>query len=446
VIEPLGDGRFRAAGAGTTHVVAYAAATESSIELRVDSVRAVSLTVIEPPSTIQVDDVVELEAEIRDQRGRPVGQGVTWRTSDPWIARINVRGVLEGAGPGSATITAECGGLSDSFEIEVTAAPWATVVFQSGSGKTTEEPEGPADELAAEEPEPATADVHAAAEAGSARARDHAPAPLDAVRVATVAATEHSRRPARPRGIVFIATVAVAGVAAIVWFALPGGNDSPPVEPLPLAELAAASVSIIDADGNAVPGALQLTEGDTVQFGVLVATADGTALTDVPVRWSTTDASLASIDASGNLIALRHGRVGVAAVAGDATGDIDLTIAGVAPPVAIADDPPTTRQPQQTQTETPGTGEVEQSPPPVTEAAPPPEPPPGTFRMRVEPWANVTVNDEAHANWTQDELSLAPGRYDLRLEHPAMMTVDTTFEIRSGEITTFAIILRPRGS
>jgi hypothetical protein len=215
-----------------------------------------------------------------------------------------------------------------------------------------------------------------------------------------------------------------------------------------LAGPVAASVSIVDADGNAVPGALELTPGETVRLGARVATADGSALTDVPVRWATTDASLASIDGFGNLVALEEGSVGITAAAGDITSDIDLTIAAAAaPPVAAASEPPQTRQPQRPQAETPGAGESTQSSAPVVEEAPPPQPPPpGTFRMRVEPWANVTLNGETHANWTQNEMTLQPGRYTLRLEHPAMMTVDTTFEIRSGEATTFAIALRPRGS
>jgi hypothetical protein len=250
------------------------------------------------------------------------------------------------------------------------------------------------------------------------------------------------------RRLMWIAPVALAGIAAIVWVALPGENDVPPEESLVLPEPVAASVSIVDADGNTVAGALQLTEGDTVRLGALVATADGTALTDVPVRWATTDASLASIDGSGNLVAIDAGSVGITAAAGDITSDIDLTIAAAAaPPVAAASQPPQTREPPRPQAETARTGETTRSPAPVVEEAPPPQPPPpGTFRMSVEPWANVTLNGETHANWTQNEMTLQPGSYTMRLEHPAMMTVDTTFEIRSGEVTTFAIVLRPRGS
>jgi len=42
------------------------------------------------------------------------------------------------------------------------------------------------------------------------------------------------------------------------------------------------------------------------------------------------------------------------------------------------------------------------------------------------------------------QVSLAPGTHRLYIENPNMMPFDTTFEIRSGVITTLPITLKPR--
>jgi hypothetical protein len=392
-----------------------------------------------------------------DQRGRPVEKPVSWSTSDPWIARVTARGVLEGAGPGSATIIAECDGVSDSAVVEVTASPWGTVVFKPEAPEDTGSTAGdtPADIVPAE---PASDNApagnrEAGARAGEARvpaARAAGARRADA-QVAGARAPGTARETAGTgiRRLIWLAPVALVGVAGAAWFAFSGGDDAiPPVSAEPV-----ASVILVDANGNAVSDALNLTVGDTVRLLARVAADDGSALPDVSVEWSSADPSLASIDASGTLLALAAGAVRVVAGTGAVIRGIDLNIAAAAaePPLTAAR--PQDTRPQPTQDQPQETQQATQQTRPVTDPPPPENPPPaapqpdGVLQLIVLPWADIWVDGEQRGSQSRQlQLNLAPGRHTLRLVNPNMVTVDTTFEIVSGQPRSLRITLTPRGS
>jgi serine/threonine-protein kinase len=409
VIKPLGGGRFRALADGHTIVCARSGAAESKVELSVDPVRITALVLSAPPETMHVDEVADLTVQMFDQRGRPVEKPVSWSTSDPWIARVTARGVLEGAGPGSATIIAECDGVSDSAVVEVTASPWGTVVFK---------PEPPAD--TGNTTGDTAADVVPAEPAGD-----------------NVMAGTGIRR------LIWLAPVAIVGVAGAAWLAFSGGDDAlPPVSAEPV-----ASAILVAANGNAVSDALNLTVGDTVRLLARVAADDGSALPDVIVEWSSADPSLASIDASGTLLALAAGAVRVVAGTGDVTRGIDLNIAAAAPEPPVTAARPQETRPRPTQDPPQQTQQTR----PVTDPRPPENPPPaapqpdGVLQLIVLPWADIWVDGEQRGSQgRQIQLNLAPGRHTLRLVNPNMVTVDTTFEIVSGQPRSLRITLTPR--
>jgi hypothetical protein len=410
IIKPLGGGRFRALADGHTIVCARSGAAESKVELSVDPVRITALVLSAPPETMHVDEVADLTVQMFDQRGRPVEKPVSWSTSDPWIARVTARGVLEGAGPGSATIIAECDGVSDSAVVEVTASPWGTVVFK---------PEPPAD--TGNTTGDTAADVVPAEPAGD-----------------NVMAGTGIRR------LIWLAPVAIVGVAGAAWLAFSGGDDAlPPVSAEPV-----ASAILVAANGNAVSDALNLTVGDTVRLLARVAADDGSALPDVIVEWSSADPSLASIDASGTLLALAAGAVRVVAGTGDVTRGIDLNIAAAAPEPPVTAARPQETRPRPTQDPPQQTQQTR----PVTDPRPPENPPPaapqpdGVLQLIVLPWADIWVDGEQRGSQgRQIQLNLAPGRHTLRLVNPNMVTVDTTFEIVSGQPRSLRITLTPRG-
>jgi hypothetical protein len=65
---------------------------------------------------------------LTDQNGKSIsGQSVTWTTSDGTVATVNNTGLITGAGPGSATITATSGGKTGTVTIQVWLVPIARI-------------------------------------------------------------------------------------------------------------------------------------------------------------------------------------------------------------------------------------------------------------------------------------------------------------------------------
>jgi hypothetical protein len=264
--------------------------------------------------------------------------------------------------------------------------------------------------------------------------------------VAASRAPDNAREPAGTgiRRMIWLAPVAIVGVAGAAWFAFSGGDDAIP--PVPVEPV--ASVILVDVNGNAVSDALNLTVGDTVRLLARVAADDGTALPDASVEWSSADPSLASIDASGTLLALAAGAVRVVAGTGDVTRGIDLNIAAAAPEPPVTAARPQETRPRPTQDPPQQTQQTR----PVTDPRPPENPPPaapqpdGVLQLIVLPWADIWVDGEQQGSQSRQlQLNLAPGRHTLRLVNPNMVTVDTTFEIVSGQPRSLRITLTPRG-
>jgi hypothetical protein len=85
---------------------------------------------------------VELEAELRDQRGRLIqDQSIKWSSSDPAVATIDRHGELVGVAGGTTTIQASHRDITASVDIDVIAVASLTVSPESGElevGETLE--------------------------------------------------------------------------------------------------------------------------------------------------------------------------------------------------------------------------------------------------------------------------------------------------------------------
>ena len=109
------------------------------------AVAAVALTPVgavevAPAATgVQVDASIDLRATVRDERGNPLGErSVSWTSEDPTIATVDANGRVRGRAQGSATIRAASGGRSGTAVITVTAPPVASVevVYADGAPGT----------------------------------------------------------------------------------------------------------------------------------------------------------------------------------------------------------------------------------------------------------------------------------------------------------------------
>jgi len=85
-------------------------------------------------------------------------------------------------------------------------------------------------------------------------------------------------------------------------------------------------------------------------------------------------------------------------------------------------------------------------PPPAQEpAAPPPAAAQlGILQLRVNPWANITINGESRGAKPQLVDTLIPGTHLLRFERDGFETKDTTITLRSGQILRLQIRMVPK--
>lgn len=77
--------------------------------------------------------------------------------------------------------------------------------------------------------------------------------------------------------------------------------------------------------------------------------------------------------------------------------------------------------------------------------APPPPLQPGRLRLQIRPFAEVFLNGVPRGDGFDVAVEdLAPGRYQLRLEHPTLQPVDTVVVVEAGVTTTVQRVLQPR--
>src|SRR3989442_5422364 len=84
----------------------------------------VTVSVLPAASNIGVGQTLQLTATPRDANGNPIsGRVVTWATNNAAIASVDANGLVTGATPGSATLTATSDGMYGTATATVAAAP-----------------------------------------------------------------------------------------------------------------------------------------------------------------------------------------------------------------------------------------------------------------------------------------------------------------------------------
>jgi len=117
----VSNGTFEAVGPGSVTVSAAIAGVRGSTTLVVGAASAASLTVDRSALTLTQGESAPLSATARDRSGNPLGGGaVSWQSNAPSVATVSSTGVVQAAGPGSATITASSGGQSATVSVTVT--------------------------------------------------------------------------------------------------------------------------------------------------------------------------------------------------------------------------------------------------------------------------------------------------------------------------------------
>ena len=281
------SGLVTAAGNGTATITASVGSASGSAVVTVTQSVA-SVEVSPPAETIAFGSTLQLTAEAFDENGHAVaGAEFTWESSDAAVATVDASGLVTGVAVGVATITASAGEVAGSAVVTVMQPVASVEVSPSaetiGLGSTLQ--------LTAE-----GFDENGHAVAGAEftwESSDAAVATVDASGLVTGVAV----------GVATITASAgeVAGSAVVtVTQSVASVEVSPPAETIAFGSTLQLTAEAFDENGHAVAGA---------EF-----------------TWESSDAAVATVDASGLVTGVAVGVATITASAGEVAGSAVVTV------------------------------------------------------------------------------------------------------------------------
>ena len=254
-------------------------------------------TVTVSPAAAQLTawgEMVQLTATVLDQNGQAMaGTTVTWSSSAVAVATVSGSGLVTAAGNGSATITANAGTASGTAAVTVMQAPDSVAV----------------------EPTEAAITVLGDTVRLTATAFD-----ANGNEVAEAQFSWESGDPA-------VATVDSTGLVTAA------GNGSATITASAGAASGTAVVTVMQAAGSVevAPADATLTAlGDTLRLAATAFDANGNEVPDAQFSWESSDAAVATVDASGLVTATGNGTATITASTGTASGTAEITVAAPA--------------------------------------------------------------------------------------------------------------------
>ena len=251
-------------------------------------------TVAVTPATAELTalgETVRFAAQVLDQNGQAMaGAPVAWSSGNATVATVDASGLVTAAGNGTATITASSGSASGTAAVTVMQA--VSVVAVSPAADTLVAL-GDTVRLTAE-----ASDANGHAVAGAAftwASADTAVATVDASGLVTSVGAGEAEVTATATGIT-------------------GGTALTVVDPAP------TTVAV-------TPDTVALTAlGRTAQLSAEVRDQVGRVMEGVPVAWSSSDTTVATVDSAGVVTAVGVGASTVTASAGEASGEAQVTV------------------------------------------------------------------------------------------------------------------------
>ena len=231
-----------------------------------------------------------------DQSGASISVGsVVWSSASPSLATVNATGVVTGVAPGQASIVATSGSRTGQQYITVTPMPVTSVTVAPTTATLAI--------LATQQLTAATLDANGNSLTG---------------RVVTWATSDATKATVNTSGLV---TAVAAGTATITATSeTKTGTSTITVSPPPV-----ASVTV-------TPAAATLGVGSTQQLTATTLDANGNTLSGRAVTWATSDATKATVNASGLVTAVAAGTATITATSETKTGISTITVSP--PPVA----------------------------------------------------------------------------------------------------------------
>ncbi len=290
------QGLLTAVAKGSATITATSEGKSGTADVTTTNVAVGSVTVQPQDPSVVVGSSVQLNAIVRDANGNIVAdRAVTWSSSNPAFATVSPSGVATGVALGSATITATSEGKSGNTVATVIPVPVGTVFVS-----------------------PATASTHV----GS---------------TTTLAATVKDQNGTVVTNRVVTWTSSNAAVATVAGGVVTGvkvGTATITATSEGKSGTAAVTVTGIPVGSVTVsPATKSLLVAQNFSLSVTVKDTTGTVVTDRPVTWSSSNASVATVSATGVVTAVAPGSATITATSETKSGNSTVTVSPV--PVSV---------------------------------------------------------------------------------------------------------------
>ncbi len=292
IIDVSSTGLALAKGEGSATITATSEGKSSTVSLTV-APAAIALVAVTPSRiSLEVGETVKLTAEARDARGNGLAQRpFAWTSDRPGVATVGGDGTITGVATGSATVTVESGGKRGTASVTVVTnrIDVASIAISPGSGQ-----------LAVGEKLQLDAQLK---DARGGAIRDRTP----------------SWTSSNPD----VATVSPGGAVTAV------GPGSATITAASDNQRATARIDVAAAPVGTVvlttpPATLPI--GETFQLGGTIRDARGGLLLDRTITWSSSNARVASVSASGLVTALGQGSAKITGSVEGKTAAVTITV------------------------------------------------------------------------------------------------------------------------
>ncbi|MES2524450.1 MAG: Ig-like domain-containing protein [Gemmatimonadota bacterium] len=294
------SGRVRAIAAGTARITASADGVNGSSTITVTAEPVLSIVVTPSPVTLTLPSAtVQLSATTRGRDDITLtGRTVTFSSSDATVASVSSTGLVTALRAGTTTITVASEGKTTTVPVTVNAAPIASITVSLAASS-----------VVAGTPTTATAVL-----------RDASGTALTG-RVVTWSSSNTAVATVSPTGAVTTLSAGSATITATSEGQSASANltvTAPPPSPVATVTVTLSPTSVV--------------AGGTSTATAVTRNAGGSVLTGRTITWSTSDATVATVNNSGVVTTLKAGTVSVTATSEGRSGSATLTV--TAPPPA----------------------------------------------------------------------------------------------------------------
>lgn len=289
IVSVTGQGQATAVSSGTATITATSGTATGTT----------TLTVVQEPDSIEANEeevlfveigaTEQLEVTLLDAGGTPIEEAeITWSSSNEAVATVSADGLVTAVGSGTAEITAEAGEHSVTIEVQVQPAtsvqmePAALSLTSIGATGTVTATLRDAD------------GVEIVGVPLNWSSSDEAVVTVDSDGMVEAVATGSATITAGIGGVEGTTTVTVTQTADAI-------------------ELSPSEVTLV-------------TAGATAQLTAVVSDAGGTEIEGAVVTWTSSDPSVATVDADGEVTAVANGTAVITAQSGEASATSTVTV------------------------------------------------------------------------------------------------------------------------